>query len=99
LKNKNGVPSETTRRLREENILAKIATAYLQGVLGDATYNKIHKTHRISQANRDWLERIKGLLSELGERSWIYKEGRDRNVFVLETASKILSMDFDPYLL
>lgn len=43
-------PSETTRRLRVENILAKITIAYLQGILGDATYNKIHKTHRISQA-------------------------------------------------
>jgi DNA-binding transcriptional regulator WhiA len=54
-------PSETTRRLRTENILAKITIAYLQCILGDATYNKIHRTHRISQVNREWLERIKEL--------------------------------------
>ncbi|MEW6101857.1 MAG: LAGLIDADG family homing endonuclease [Candidatus Omnitrophota bacterium] len=76
--------------------MAKVTTAYLQGILGDATYNNFHKTHRISQANREWLERIKNLLFELGYKSWIYKEGSKRNVFVLETTSKILSMNFDP---
>jgi hypothetical protein len=76
--------------------LAKITIAYLQGVLGDATYNRIHKTHRISQANREWLEKIKDLLLDVGDKSWIYKEGKNRNVYVLETASKILSLNFDP---
>ena len=76
--------------------MAKITVAYLQGILGDATYNKIHKTHRISQVNREWLERIKNLLSDIGDKSWIYKEGKDRNVYVLETTSKKLSMNFDP---
>jgi intein-encoded DNA endonuclease-like protein len=79
--------------------LAKITTAYLQGILGDATYSKIHKTHRISQGNREWLERIKNLLLDIGDKSWIYKEGKSRNVYVLETTSKRLSMNFDPILL
>ena len=79
--------------------MAKITTAYLQGILGDATYNKIHKTHRISQGNREWLERIKNLLLDIGDKSWIYKEGKSRNVYVLETTSKRLSMNFDPILL
>jgi len=92
-------PSETTRRLREGNILAKVTIAYLQGILGDASYSKFHKTHRISQNNREWLERIKRLLSEVRDRSWIYKEGRKRNVYVLETTSKKLSMNFDPLTL
>jgi intein-encoded DNA endonuclease-like protein len=76
--------------------LAKITIAYLQGILGDATYSKIHKTHRISQANREWLERIKDALWGIGDKSWIYKEGKSRNVYVLETTSKKLSLDFDP---
>ena len=76
--------------------MAKITIAYLQGILGDATYNRIHKTHRISQANRDWLEKIKDMLSGIGYKSWIYKEGKNRNVYVLETTSKELSLDFDP---
>ena len=89
-------PSETTRRLRRKNILAKITIAYLQGILGGATYSKIHKTYRISQSNRDWLELIKNLLWDVGDKSWIYKEGKNRNVYVLETTSKKLSIDFDP---
>ncbi len=76
--------------------MARITIAYLQGILGDATYNKIHKTHRISQGNREWLERIKSLLYDIGDKSWIYKEGKNRNVYVLETTSKKLSTDFDP---
>ena len=76
--------------------MAKITIAYLQGILGDATYSKIHKTHRVSQANREWLEKVKDLLSSIGDKSWIYKEGKSRNVYVLETTSKELSLDFDP---
>ena len=76
--------------------MAKITIAYLQGILGDATYSRIHKTHRISQANREWLEKIKDLLLSIGDKSWIYKEGKSRNVYVLETTSKILSLSFDP---
>ena len=76
--------------------MAKITIAYLQGILGDATYSKIHKTHRISQANREWLEKVKDLLSGIGDKSWIYKEGKSRNVYTLETASKVLSLSFDP---
>ena len=79
--------------------MAEITNAYLQGILGDATYNKLHKTHRISQGNREWLERIKNLLSDIGEKSWIYREGKTRNVYVLEATSKKLSMNFDPMIL
>ena len=35
------------------------------------------------------------MLKEVGENSWIYREGKERSVYVLETASKKLSMDFD----
>ena len=76
--------------------MAKITIAYLQGILGDATYSKIHKTHRISQANREWLEKVKDLLWSIGDKSWIYMEGKSRNVYVLETTSKALSLSFDP---
>jgi len=76
--------------------LEKITIAYLQGCLGDATYNRLHKTHRISQNNLEWLEKIKKLLYGLGSKAWIYKEGKTRNVYVLETTSKLLSMRFDP---
>ena len=87
-------PSETTRRA--SSLKERESIAYLQGSLGDGTYNRMHKTFRISQNNRAWLLRLKSLINELGEKSWIYKEGKKRNVSVLETTAKCLSRDFDP---
>ncbi len=81
-------PSETTRRApsKEEFIY------YLQGAAHDATFRK--KTTRFSQKNKEWLELLKFILDKIGCNSWIYKEGKDRNVYVLETSAKFLSLDF-----
>ncbi|MBP6920108.1 MAG: LAGLIDADG family homing endonuclease [Candidatus Omnitrophica bacterium] len=74
----------------------KITVAYLQGTLGDSTYSKLHKTYRISQNNREWLLMLKNLLQSLEIKGWIYKEGKSRDVYVLETTFQSLSGDFDP---
>ena len=66
--------------------------AYLQGALGDATYNKLHKTWRFSQSNRRWLVRLQNLLKQIGYRSWLYREGKRRRLYVLETTAKFLSI-------
>lgn len=73
--------------------------SYLQGALHDGTYSKIHKTHRISQANTFWLKRLQKFLTEIGHRSWIYKEGKNRQVWILETSAKFLDIDFNPWSL
>jgi len=65
--------------------------AYLQGALGDATYNKLHKSWRYTQSDRRWLLKLKALLKQIGYNSWIYKEGRCRQVHALETTAKFLS--------
>lgn len=39
---------------------------------------------------------MQGLLKEIGHNSWIYKEGKERNVYVLETVCKELSFTFNP---
>ena len=88
-------PSETTRRAPTDGE----CKAYLQGALHDGTYNRLHKTHRISQNNKLWLLKLQKLLQHLGYKSWLYREGRDRNVYALETAAKFLNMHFDPSLL
>jgi hypothetical protein len=62
---------------------------YLLGALHDATYNKQHKTIRFSQSSEEWLRLLKSLLLRLERKSWIYREGKDRSVFVLETSIKI----------
>lgn len=86
----NRNPSETTRRAP---LLQNILKAYLQGVLRDGTYNKFHKTFRISQKGRAWLEKLKEIFHQLGYKSWIYKEGKNRDVYALETTAKFLRKD------
>jgi len=58
--------------------------AYLQGASRDGTFNRLHKTLRICQADVRWLWVLESLLARLGRRSWIYREG-GRRVWVIET--------------
>ena len=88
-------PSETTRRAPySKNELI----AYLQGALHDASLNK-GKRYRFTQKHRKWLEQLSQCLGMLGYRSWIYKEGKTRNVFALETLAPFLDFTFDPLTL
>ena len=84
-------PSETTRRAPSEGEIK----AYLQGALHDASLNK-GRRYRFTQSDRRWLEMLQQLLQIIGHRSWIYKEGKDRNVFTLETLASFLDFQFDP---
>jgi intein-encoded DNA endonuclease-like protein len=83
-------PSETTRQT------PRVTEAYLLGALHNGTYNICRKTYRFSQANIIWLQILQEKLAALGYKSWIYKEGRDRTVYVLETSAKFLSTMYDP---
>lgn len=69
---------------------SEVSRAYLLGALGDATFNRLHRTVRFSQKEREWLETLQQLLKELSHRSWIYREGRQRQLFVLETTAQFL---------
>ena len=69
--------------------------AYLQGALRDATRSDAHRTHRYGQSQRAWLETLQTILGVLGHRSWIYREGRARDFWILETTAKFLSIEFD----
>jgi len=81
-------PSETTRQ-------APQIKAYLLGALHDGTFSS-NKRFRISQVGTDWLEILQGLFRKLGYNSWIYKEGKNRKVYVLETLADFLDFNFDP---
>ena len=83
-------PSETTRQT------PRVTEAYLLGALHDGTYNVGRKTHCFSQSNLIWLQILQKKLAMLGFRSWIYKEGKDCTVYVLETSAKFLSTTSDP---
>jgi hypothetical protein len=90
--------SVTPQRLHAELLAvgAKGLEAYLQGALRDATRSALHRTHRFCQSDPEWLDLVGTALSMLGHRSWKYREGRTRNLWVVETAAKFLSLDFDP---
>lgn len=63
---------------------ANEAAAYLLGAAHDATFSGSHRTTRFCQADLPWLEVLAELLLKLGIRSWTYREGRDRSLWVLE---------------
>jgi intein/homing endonuclease len=85
-------PSETTRQAPRWTKRQRIVLAYLNGALGDASRNKKSRI-RYAQKYPKWLELLQQLLAELGSASWIYKEGKDRQVYVLETCCSYLDFD------
>ena len=85
-------PSETTR---QAPFSEKAIKAYLLGSLHDGTFSS-NKRFRISQKGTEWLKFLQGLFNKLGYNAWIYKEGLDRKVYVLETLADFLDFKFNP---
>jgi len=69
--------------------------AYLHGAMHDASLNK-GKRIRFVQVYEDWLMLIQKILKQIGYNSWIYREGRNRNLYALETLCKELDFGFNP---
>ncbi len=59
--------------------------SYFAGALRDGTFSSRHRTWRLAQKTRDWLLVVQLVLERLGAHGWIYREGKDRSVWVLET--------------
>ncbi len=85
-------PSETIRRAP---LSKKEIETYLLGALHDGTFSS-NKRFRISQKGKEWLRVLQKLFKQLGYNSWIYKEGSDRKVYVLETLANFLDFEFNP---
>lgn len=62
--------------------------AYFAGALRDGTFSSQHGTWRLAQKAKDWLLVVRVALQQLGANSWIYREGKDRSVWVLETCCR-----------
>ena len=82
-------PVETTRR-RLQTATKSELEMYLLGAFHDATLSSKHQTIRFSQSNVDWLKILQIIFGKLGSKSWIYREGKQRSVWVLETAAKLI---------
>ena len=94
-------PSETTRRSPFEPYVSRKSSevyAYLHGAMHDASLNKKRRI-RFGQKYPEWLDTLKGLLESLGVNSWMYKEGKDRDYYILETVCKDLRFTFNPITL
>jgi intein-encoded DNA endonuclease-like protein len=85
-------PSETTRRAPFSQ---KAIKAYLLGALHDATFSS-NRRYRFSQKGTEWLKFLQKLFKKVGYNSWIYKEGSDRDIYVLETLASFLDFSFNP---
>ncbi len=78
----------TPQRLHAELLAATcpVSRAYLWGALHDATISRRHRTVRFGQSDPQWLEGLIVLLAKLGQRAWMYREGRTRRLWILETS-------------
>lgn len=85
-------PPETTRR---SPFSEKVIKSYFLGALRDGTFSS-NKRFRISQKGTKWLKFLQELLKKIGYNSWIYKEGRNRDIYVLETLADFLDFKFNP---
>jgi intein-encoded DNA endonuclease-like protein len=88
-------PSETTRRAP---LSKKDIKSYLLGAIHDGTFSS-NARFRISQKGTGWLKILQKLFRNLGYNAWIYKEGLNRKVYVLETLADFLDFRFNPLIL
>ncbi len=65
-----------------------MSRAYIIGALHDATEREY--TYRLSQKEREYVEFIANLVRKLGYKAWTYKEGKDRQLYVVEFSKKAL---------
>jgi len=88
----------SSETIRQAPLLKVWIESYLLGALHDGTFSS-NDRFRFSQKGRSWLEILKALLEKIDYNSWIYKEGKNRDVYVLETLADFLEMEFDPLTL
>lgn len=62
--------------------------AYLLGALHAGTARKL--TYRIGQKDRAYIEFLVKGIKELGRNAWMYKEGKDRQLYVVEFSKSFL---------
>jgi hypothetical protein len=80
----------TPQRLHAELLAATapVSRAYLFGAFHDGTISRMHRTVRFGQNEVRWLEGLAILLANLGQKSWMYREGRTRQLWILETSAR-----------
>ncbi len=62
--------------------------AYLLGALHDGTVRRL--TYRIVQKDQEYIEFLVKEIKGLGQKAWMYKEGKTRNLYVVEFSRSFL---------
>ena len=81
----------TPQRLYAELLkeLMDMSKAYLLGVMHDATERK--NTYRISSKEKSYIQFLANMIHEMNHNAWTYKEGKTRNMYVVEFSKKIVN--------
>ncbi|MBI2414849.1 hypothetical protein HYV31_03375 [candidate division WWE3 bacterium] len=66
----------------------EIIKAYILGALHDASEREY--TYRLAQKSEKYVEFISQIIHFIGFKAWYYKEGKTRNVHIVEFSKKIL---------
>jgi hypothetical protein len=71
--------------------LGEMSRSYLLGALHDGTVR--HRTIRISQKEEAYVSFLKQLIESLGGRAWTYREGKTRDLYVVEFSRSFLKSE------
>lgn len=82
-------PKKLRGHRRDYTPTPQVTKAYLLGALHDATKRKT--TWRISQNSKAYVTLIARGIRSLYGSAWIYREGKTRNVYVVEFSQTLLS--------
>ena len=61
---------------------------YLLGALHDGTVRKL--TYRIGQKDKEYIEFLVKEVQDLGQKAWMYKEGENRQFYIVEFSKSFL---------
>ncbi len=86
---------ESSETIRQTPFTKAEILAYLHGAMHDASLNK-GKRIRFVQVYEERLKMLQKMLKQIGYNSWIYREGKHRNLYALETLCKELDFRFNP---
>ena len=65
-----------------------MSKAYLLGVMHDSTERK--NTYRISSKEKTYVQILADMIHEMGHNAWIYREGKTRDMYIVEFSKKIV---------
>jgi len=81
--------AETFTRIRREirESTPAVLAAYVRGSCHDGTRSRSGTT-RIGQKDVRWVELLRECIECAGDKAWIYREGKDRDYWVVETSAR-----------